>query len=875
MSPPAKKEGLETGKRPMFELGIFERPNMLGIEGREPGTIGMRYFLERPVMDGASDEKTKEHGKDIEIDLAIANAPAVEAFKMLALSHENDELNAKIGKHAPLVERAKLIREGPRSWKEVGVRDISMEDLAARMDTIGELRDLVLNAGWRETVLNYMDATALYNHLFTKLLFPPRKVPADAREGKASLKIQIEALVKVLTTPGAWLDLSVPEARLRFGKILHGRLTRYDKETGLLIIDPERKWLFVQLLLAVELVVRLDAALRLGVALHAESFEISSEEIHHFNKLRNLKVDWDLVAARRFLFLSYVKKIEKKCTTPVRPPNPRHTSSAIRESQHHGGLLGGLRHAMRLASPSESVEAGPILDSCDLAVMARQPSVMVDGLHRFATNIGWPRSDQIHETLVKKLCTEDPEERESLLKDAITCSETEIPELKPGNLTGSLQSFHMDLQAATSKSIGGWLSHSWLSALILPGNSICDIAMATLLENDTDPQPLRDLGSSSLPFRGAGFILNGSSWWSKSSILGRVMAPMRGARESIGWMYAPNLVPLYEDTLTPVSNRWVKLKTFPVPTERERPRIFDGEKMAEDSTPLGKGKGGIFGSEFTMVTDHVFDNDESPEVMVKDIQIHLSSSDATESSPEHPLSVWAKFDLSITQPTTDDNPVSASISKQVRYGLNRAVYFVSAYPCRLPHGHATFKPGTLDFEHEQQHPHHKPGVPEHLPAHPLHKTYKFEVKSLVDLIQDPHNTPPNPTNHDEPVWVIDARGHSSPVTSAPPSAERPPLSTVSSAATTDATSNIGMALTTPTINTVTSNDTVAATMEKWLHGSSDPQMWQKDILVRAWCAEKGKNAIIARSKWTCLSCAIREARALEIGIIVRVGVKDA
>ncbi|ETI23293.1 hypothetical protein G647_05093 [Cladophialophora carrionii CBS 160.54] len=899
LTAPTKREGLDIGKRPMFELGIFERPNMLGLEGREPGTVGMRYFLERPVADGVADENAKEHGKDVEIEMAIANAPAMEAFKMLALSKENDELNAKIGKHAPAVERARLIREGPHSWKAVGVREISIETLADRMDTISMLRDQVLVAGWRETVLNHMDSAELYTHLFTQLLYPPRKVPTGAKHEKASLKIQIEALVKVLTTPGAWLDLSAPEARLRFGKILHSRSTRYDGATGSFIIDPERKWLLIQLLLSVELVIRLDAALRLGVALHAENFEVSSEEIHHFNKLRNLKVDWDLVAARRYLFLSYVKRTEKKGPASVppseqheRPPTSRQPSSAAHE-HHHGGLFGGLKHAMGLDTAAESATPHHALDTCDVVVMPRQAAVMVDGLVRFANNVGWPRTEELHESLRQKLCTSNAEDRERLLMDAIMCSDDSALEPKPDNLTGSLASFTVDLHPATPSTVGGWLSHSWLSGLIVPGTSICDILISTLLENDTDPQTLRDLGSTSVPLRGSGFILNGSSWWTKSSIVGRVMAPMRGAKESMGWVSTPNFVPLDEHTSQPVSNRWVKIKSFPVPTDRAKPRIFDGDKLAEDSTPLGKGKGAIMASEFSMVTDHVFDNVPTSEVRVKDIKIHLSSSDLTQASADHPFSAWAQFDLALTQPSpTQDDPVAASTTKQVRYGLDRAVYFVTAHPCRLPHGHATFKPGTLDFEHEQQHPHHKPGVAEHIPAHPLHKTFKFVVKSLADLVQNPTVEPPNPTNHDDPVWIVDARGHGSaggghghPPLSSNPST----TSTLTTAATTttsegaasgtntDTDAGIGVAISSPTVNnkdTPNSATNDPANLEKWLYESTDPQLWEKDILVRAWCAEKGRNAIIARSGRTCLSCAIREARALEVAIVVRVGIRE-
>lgn len=837
---PLKKEGLETGKRPMFELGIYERPNMLGLEGREPGTVSMRYFLERPVADGIQDGKIKEHGKDVDVEAILTAGPATEAFKLLALSKDNDELNAKVGKHAPAQDRAKLIREGSPAWKSCGVRDISMKTLAERLEMIDGWRDHVVNAGWRVTILDEMKLDDLHAHLFGELLYPPRKMSSDTKQDKAALKVQIEALVKVLTTPGAWLDLSVPEERLRWGKIMHGRTTRYDPSTGTMSLDPERKWLLIQLLLSVELVMRLDAALRLGIAMHAESFELTGEEIHHFNKLRNLKVNWDLVVARRYLVLCRIKKIEKTPhSQPTSPaPPPAHVSP--KSSDHHGGFLGGLRHTLGLDDTKAEVH---LPDYYDVAILPRQPAVMVEGILRFANNMGWPRANEIQARLTQKLCHAGPEEREKFLMDTISCGagsgKAHPSHSTPAHatLTPSLESFSVDLHAANPDTVGGWLSHSWLSGLILPGNSTCDILMATLLENDTDPSTLQTLGATDVPFRSCGFILNGSSWWSKSSVIGRVMAPLRGGKESMGWLYLPDFVPLYEATSKPVSNRWVKVKTFPVPTTRQRPRIFDGEKLAMESTPLGLGKGGIMSVEFSMVTDHVLDDEAAPEVQVKDIQVHLSNTNATAMSPDHALSSWAQFDLSVTDPASPDT----ALSKQVRYGLDRAVYFVTAHPCRLPHGHATFKPGSSDADFVQQHPRHK--TAEHLPAHPLHKSYKFTAKTLAEIIHNPHQQPPGSgTALTSEVWLVDARD-------APP----PPSQNVSEAAS---------ALSS---GTATSGECA---------GASDPQIWEKDILVRAWCAEKGRNALVARVGRTCLSCAIREAKALEIGVIIRVGVKQ-
>lgn len=883
MTPPVKKEGLDTGKQPMFELGIFERPNMLGMEGREPGTVGMRYFLERPVADGIQDEKVKEHAKDVEIDLPPSSIAGFEAFKFLAINRDNDEAAAAIGKHAPEQDRVRLIHGGPHSWKSVGVRNISMRALAERLEQICDWRDEVSKAGWKATLLDSVQTEELHNHLFNEVLYPPHKINSESKHHKSGLKVQIEALVKVLTTPGAWLDLSVPEARLRFGKILHSRTTRYDHTTGTISIHPERKWLLIQLLLSVELVIRLDAALRLGIALHSDNFELSSDEIHHFNKLRNLKVDWDLVAARRFLMLCYIKKVETKgsSTSPELTPQ----LSKVKSPERHGGLLGGLRHVLSL----DEDKSEPTVDDCDLAILPRQPRVMLDGLVRFAQNIGWPRHAEIQQQLEQKLCRDDPEEREKFLLDIMSCTESaEHPNMaQPSKITSSLDKFCINLHPATSNTIGGWLSHSWLSGMILPGTSICDILIATLLENDTDPSTVQHLGSRGLPLRNSGFILNGSSWWSKSSIVGRVMAPLRGSKESMGWIHLPNFVPLNEATSEPIPNRWVKVKSWPVPTTRTRPRIFDGDKLAMESSPLGIGTGNIKGSEFSMVTDHILDNDSLPEVKVDAIKLHLASTNDTRSSPDHPLGAWTQFHLTITDPRTPDHPVY----KQVRYGLDRAVYFVTAYPCRLPHGHATFKPGTTDATHEHHHLRHKHG--EHIPAHPLHKTYKFVTKSLLDLIGNPEADPPasGTASHSE-VWVVDARDALPPrepqgETGYTPSPTSPTLLPTSPSPSPFQSSELSLNASPSSL----SSPGLASPLQQSLNGHAghghhhghghgqgsydpDPQIWEKDILVRSWCAEKGRNAIIARVGRTCLSCAIREAKALEIGVIVRVGVKE-
>jgi hypothetical protein len=67
---------------------------------------------------------------------------------------------------------------------------------------------------------------------------------------------------------------------------------------------------------------------------------------------------------------------------------------------------------------------------------------------------------------------------------------------------------------------------------MLPGETVCHLLMATLLEND--PEALSRLGPMA-NFCG-GFVYSGKSFWSTACIVGRVLAAGKGAVECMGWI---------------------------------------------------------------------------------------------------------------------------------------------------------------------------------------------------------------------------------------------------------------------------------------------------------------------------------------------------
>lgn len=154
----------------------------------------------------------------------------------------------------------------------------------------------------------------------------------------------------------------------------------------------------------------------------------------------------------------------------------------------------------------------------------------------------------------------------------------------------------------------------------------------------------------------------------------------------------------------------------------------------------------------------------------------------------------------------------AGVSTTVSFPLKYNVRFISAHECCPPLGIASHKPS--DRENiETQRPTKPVSKYSRLPGHPLHSSYRYKYVSLDSLPSAP--TPqltslvtPEAT-HTPEIIVIDARGNR-----------------------------------------------------------------DRETFARAWCASVGCHAIISRSGGTrvtsCVACSIRQARAMDVMVVVRV-----
>lgn len=140
-------------------------------------------------------------------------------------------------------------------------------------------------------------------------------------------------------------------------------------------------------------------------------------------------------------------------------------------------------------------------------------------------------------------------------------------------------------------------------------------------------------------------------------------------------------------------------------------------------------------------------------------------------------------------------------------------------------------------------------------GHPLHKFYNFKVIHISELIKrkaasltellydDPANL--KPANL---VLVVDCMTS---IAGVPQSAMMERLAT-------------------PSSSPVAERKTSFSAAAKMHFESRSPQFGSDmEVFVRALCAEKGWNAMISRRRRSCLSCAIREAGALNWKVIIR------
>jgi hypothetical protein len=481
---PAAKKGAERRNRASFHIRCRERANMLSMQGLEKGTMGYQAALEMSVGDSLEEEQ---------------------------FGFESVGTKAKVVVEA----RSRMVSE--TGW----LKRIPKSEVLDKLKHNGEVH--------RDNNLRRRPAVDTYKELFHSFMRPSDMV--IDRKNHYSLINQINALVKCLATSNVWIDFSRVEWRIRLGQILWGEQDGDELDDSTAIHDAgsameraeEKYWLLLQVLVSTELLLRLDAITEGEDSGWSEYFR--PVDGAYFEKQANNSVKWSLLLARSWLENIEVVKQEMSFKGQLAAARP------------NSGWLASMVSSITLKYHSSQDEDSRPKGSRNIyTIRGRNGTRQVDGLTHFARKIQWPGVDG-YESRISNNAQNSIQPTPATLETPSVNSSQRTSYFGAWDLTNNHTKKTYKTQALRRKTAAalhssGWLSKSYIFALMLPGEALSHFLMATLLEND--PEAMHSIGS--LANLSGGFVYRRKSFWSTLSIVGRVLAAGQGAAECMGWI---------------------------------------------------------------------------------------------------------------------------------------------------------------------------------------------------------------------------------------------------------------------------------------------------------------------------------------------------
>lgn len=818
-----------------YTPNVVEMPNMLSSQGVEPGSIGFSYFIGLSASDS----------------LIVDSVESQSRMKYLETTKNKE-----------------MMQTNP---ERIGIRPVALNLIHDRLIELQDIYEAFQDTPEPITILNNQSLGDLYANLFGKFLTPPGY--DDSTDDPTGLQTQIQALLRILELNGIWYDFSLVEWRIRLGQILWSD-GEPPVENAPLPLWTKREILLLQIILSCELLLRLDAFTNID-GIDAESrIRIDRDKLDGLLQNKSRKVDWDLVLARTFLENISVVRANEVGGVMVQP-----------KSRGMFSLLGrGDR---------------PELSLTDIIFLPQHQTKQLSGLMQFAEAVRWPDAVGVLQDLASRLGVSNATHkvmqqlscsRESLDYDTPSCisvygTPLQTPLLPHdaldsyfGNMSQPTfdnqdsQVFRVPLSPSwsvpggrspsTLDGVGGWLSRSYLTGFVLPGEAISHFLMSTLLENDKSA--ISSLGDSANLY--GGFTYQQRTWWSKSSIVGRVLAVVEDSTECMGWISSPKL--------PSGLGGWHNIHSEQVSQNLRLCATADVDAVARESAIIPKSSFASVTSqdfvlpldpdlpptaalsfskwELTPINPDLIDNDIASGVVVPENGIQAAS--LTFSSPDQTLShnLTLTYDVQFVASWPCNTSASAApavglphmfkrsrartlsrssskhsvtLSLRSNHGfepllshppVSSTIAPKRTYEAETENDAGTFGPYSLV-------PHEKPSN-----AHPLHKSYLYKVVPVFQIL--------------EPNFELPFEMHTS------KSSEHVLGSANDEDGAVDTIANIK--------KTVLILDA---------RGSTDMA-----LLARAWCAEKGLHAVIGRTTRTCMACCIREARGLNVRIVIRV-----
>ncbi|KAL7273380.1 hypothetical protein RUND412_003781 [Rhizina undulata] len=473
---------------------VREVPSIVAFQGLEPGSVGWEYFLTSALADEVADDEN-------ELSDLIDRDGAREAGARRGSVSKGGVRTVEIGY---VVER---LRELGDLWWELR----KTEETAKELDASTPPPEEELGGKKAPGILGKYTSLELYSHLFTHLLYPPTRISTEDYHDPYSLKIQIASLVQTLEMKHLWLNFADMGWRIRLGQVLWGdkkEETHDDSEfdnSSQASSPPntEKIWLLLQILLGAELAIRIDAVFK------DDTMKKEAKEISKIVDAGTRKLQWDIILARRFLdsVLILSDRHKKETDKPATPPSPKKRS-------WFGTVVA--------ETPTEDVRETEV--SYDAMIAPRHYDRQLAGLLYFAESLGWPG--------VQNLSLQIPDAESNCLAPTPLSIGSTTTGFFPNRRPLSLANPAPKAPATAMPRSLGWLSRTYLTGLVLPGEGLSHFIISALLEND--PVFISKLGYNANLY--AGFQYDGFTYWSSYCVVGRVLAGFRGSREAAGWV---------------------------------------------------------------------------------------------------------------------------------------------------------------------------------------------------------------------------------------------------------------------------------------------------------------------------------------------------
>ncbi|KAK2598927.1 hypothetical protein QQS21_005605 [Conoideocrella luteorostrata] len=789
-----------------FHVKCRERPNMMSMSGLEKGTMGYQAALELPTGDSLEEEQ-------FGFESLGTKAKVIVEARSHMLSHNG------------------MLRRLPEP------------ELLDRLRRNSEI--------YRNNDLKKKTSAETYRDLFHKFMRPTNAVTDQADQ--YGLNNQIRALLKCLGVANVWIDFSRVEWRVRLGQVLWGENDgdELDDDTAIHDTDDSREraeekyWLLMQILLATELLIRLDAVTE-GIEYGVTG--IRPIDVAHFERAASQTVKWSLLLARSWL--DNIEIVEEKDSATEQPPPPRRGNSWL---------------AALASRVTNRYHKKSTLPPYHFTIKGRHGQRQVDGLTHFAKRLMWPGIDR-YETKISENAQLAAEEASGRRTSSLSIRSLQSSYFGAWDITcnhgkhkGRAQAQRRRLAAALHES--GWLTKSYVFGLVLPGDSLYHYLMATLLENDTEA--MAKLG----PFANlsGGFVYSGKSFWSTSCIVGRVLAAGKGAADCMGWI-STDVLP------EGIADGWLTIEVEDVAEDMaqlgKKARLWGKKKVERESSILGNGKeNSVQAGDFIIPHENKYAK-PPPAVYAELLSLDLNSSPEpvtatplSEMVPTPTVEHCTKCPELISYPARLKFFVSIGGGREEEYEcpLTYDVNFVTAHPCAPSQRVRVVKsPGspTIQKVDSVGDVLGNGGRPRFRTGHPLHNFYEFAVIHISELIQKPRTTlsellvnPSFGKSGSNRILVIDC------ITGFAEQPQSPAIERIMTPSSSPILDRKG-------------SFSAAARM----HLESQKMQFGSDmeIMVRAICAQRGWNAIISRRKRSCLACAIREASALAWKVIIRV-----